>query len=399
MSDTPDNPQTRFGVLTAPGRSAIAVVTVAGPAAVELVDGHFQAANGWSLSEQPLARIVYGHWDTAAGEDVVVCRRDTDEVEIHCHGGTQSVARIAAALTSAGGEQVDWRQWIAQRSACQLAAEAQVALATATTFRAAKILLDQYHGALRCELEAIRGLLGASELERAAERIEQLLNLADFGLHLTRPWRVAIVGRPNVGKSSLVNALAGYQRAIEFDQPGTTRDVVSATTALDGWPVELSDTAGQHATRDEVELAGIALAQNELRRADLTIWLLDASTLIGERAQSVEEIVARQAEDVAAPWNRLRTLIVVNKCDLAIPPTSLAGEFLAISATVGTGIPELIETLARRLVPRPPPPAAAIPFTLRQVDLLRETLDHCRAERIAAAGDAIRRLLVADPSQ
>ena len=395
MSDSSDNPRTRFGVLTAPGRSAIAVVAVAGPAAVELVEGHFQAANGRPLSEQPLARIVYGHWDGAAGEDLVVCRRESDEVEIHCHGGSQSVARIVAALTWGGGVQVDWRQWIAQHSTAQIVEEAHVALAAATTLRTARILMDQYHGALRREVEAIHGMLSEGNSGKAAERIERLLNLADFGLHLTRPWRVAIVGRPNVGKSSLVNALAGYQRAIEFDQPGTTRDVVSVTTAFDGWPVELSDTAGLHPTSDEMELAGIALALDELRRADLAVWLLDANILTGETAQSVEEIVAQQAEDVAAPWNRLRTLIVVNKCDLAAPPAHWEGDFLAVSATLGTGLPELIETVARRLVPQAPPAGGAVPFTLRQIKLLREALEHFRHAPSAAA-DALTRMLAND---
>lgn len=396
MSDSTDNLRTQVSVLTAQGRSAIAVVAVTGPAAVELVAGHFQAANGRPLSEQPVARIVYGHWNSAGGEDLVVCRRDSDEVEIHCHGGTQSVARIVAALTGAGCEQVDWRQWIARHNPRQLAADAQVALASAATLRTAKVLLDQYHGALRGELGSIRELLGTGNPEGAAERIERLLDLADFGLHLTRPWRVAVVGRPNVGKSSLVNTLAGYRRAIEFDQPGTTRDVVSVTTAFDGWPVELSDTAGLHTTSDDVELAGIALAQDEIRRADLAIWLLDATTLTGEMAPSPDEIVANQAEDVAASWDRLRTLVVVNKRDLAAPPANLTGDFLAVSAMVGTGVPELIETVARRLVPQPPPPAVAVPFTLRQVELLRETLDHCGAAQITAADDAIQRLLVDD---
>jgi tRNA modification GTPase len=255
--------------------------------------------------------------------------------------------------------------------------------------------LDQYHGALRREVEAIHGMLSEGNSGKAAERIERLLNLADFGLHLTRPWRVVIVGRPNVGKSSLVNALAGYQRAIEFDQPGTTRDVVSVTTAFDGWPVELSDTAGLHPTSDEMELAGIALALDELRRADLAVWLLDANILTGETAQSVEEIVAQQAEDVAAPWNRLRTLIVVNKCDLAAPPAHWEGDFLAVSATVGTGLPELIETVARRLVPQAPPAGGAVPFTLRQIKLLREALEHFRHAPSAAA-DALTRMLAND---
>ena len=109
-----------------------------------------------------------------------------------------------------------------------------------------RYLLDQYHGALESEIEAIRTLLRELQpnIDAAASRLETLLGRASIGLHLVRPWRVTIAGPPNVGKSSLLNALAGFERAIVFDQPGTTRDVLTVLTAIDGWPIELADTAG-----------------------------------------------------------------------------------------------------------------------------------------------------------
>src|SRR5205085_10015517 len=102
-------------------------------------------------------------------------------------------------------------------------------LTRATTVRTASILLDQYHGAFTRAVEA-----ALAEPAHVAE----FARYAPLGRHLVAPWTVAVVGPPNVGKSSLVNALAGYQRAVVSDMPGTTRDVVRTLVALDGWPVE-----------------------------------------------------------------------------------------------------------------------------------------------------------------
>ena len=393
MSGSDDHPRTRICVLTAPGRSAIAVVAVVGSVGADLVQNHFQAVNGRPLAEQQIGRIVYGHWGGDLGEDLVVYRRNSEELEIHCHGGTQSVARVASDLTGAGAEQVEWPDWIAQRTDCPLQSEAQVAVATATTLRTATILLDQYHGALRRELEATRELLGAGDPARAAQRVERLLSRAEFGRHLTQPWRVVIAGLPNVGKSSLINALVGYERSIVFDQPGTTRDVVSAETALDGWPVQLSDTAGLHTTSDVVEASGVALAREQLQQADLVVWLLDGSTLAIPTATVAEEIVASQAEAVSATRPSERTIIAINKCDLAQSTPESSGKLLMLSATIGAGLPLLIEEMARRLVPEVPPVGSAVPFTERQIDLLGELLGQVQAEQVDSAADCIEHLL------
>ena len=111
----------------------------------------------------------------------------------------------------------------------------------------------------------------------AAARLRELVGWTDFGCHLSEPWQVVILGRPNVGKSSLLNALAGFQRAIVFDEPGTTRDVVSTEIAIDGWPVRLLDTAGIRQGETELERAGIALAREQARSADLRLLVVDAS--------------------------------------------------------------------------------------------------------------------------
>lgn len=353
------------------------MVALAGPQATELAARHFEAASGRPLSDAPWGRIVYGRW---GGEDLVVCRLSDEELEIHCHGGTQSSARILEALVEGGAVQVDWQEWLRSHCQSELQAEAQLTLAAAATQRTAVVLLDQYHGALEREIEAI-GELSASNLSIACVRLERLLERAKFGMHLTRPWRVAIAGRPNVGKSTLINRLAGYERAIVFDEPGTTRDAVTVTTALDGWPVELVDTAGLQATGDEIEQAGIALARDEIRRADLVLWLLDATAVSGDAAEE-------QAAECDVALEPQRLMVVLNKWDLA-PLASAAGAVMAISAATGMGVEALQARIVEALAPVVPAAGEAVPFTDRQVQLLREALARCEAGDAGAARRAL----------
>lgn len=393
MSGLPDASSTRVCVLTAAGRGSVAVVAVAGPAAVAAVDCHFRAANGRLLADQPIERILFGHWGDAAGEELIVCRRGVDEVEIHCHGGSQASTRVVEQLTAAGCMPVDWRQWLAGRSLCALTAESHVALARAATLRVASILLDQYHGALRQAVDAAHADLHDGELERACRRIGRLLEYASVGLHLTEPWNVVIAGRPNVGKSSLMNALMGYARALVFDQPGTTRDVLSAMTSFDGWPVRLSDTAGLHRATDALETAGIALARRQLEQADLVVWVLDASRIDENTMLSIHQRVCQQSREAAVVLDLPHVLAVVNKIDLAPVFSALDERTVATCATSGAGIEDLIAVVAGRLVPQPPPPGAAVPFAQRQVALLGRALEQCQQKNAAAAVATLQHLL------
>jgi len=266
-------------------------------------------------------------------------------------------------------------------------------LAEASTLRTAKILLDQYHGALRQELIEIREQLCNDLAGRAAERLQKLLASAELGEHLTRPWQVVLAGFPNVGKSSLINALVGYQRAIVFDQPGTTRDVVSATTAAHGWPLRLSDTAGLHASTDELESAGVALAHHQLQEADLVLWVVDASQLQPGWEESVQETARQQALKVSTSLDWARVLLVVNKIDLSPGAVLSSSDAVATCAITNEGIADLLERLADRLVPSPPPDGAAIPFTFGQIALLQETLACCERGPADEAANILEKLL------
>ncbi len=219
------------------------------------------------------------------------------------------------------------------------------------------------------ELERIAGLIRSSDARGAIHAVEGLLTRAPAGCHLVEPWKVVLAGRPNVGKSSLVNALVGYQRAVVHPAAGTTRDVVSAATAIDGWSIELSDTAGQHAAAEPLEAASMQVARERLAAADLVVLVFDAST--GLTAGD---------EAIAAQWPA--ALRVWNKADLLGEGATTPRRELLVSALDGRGLDALARAIVERLVPDPPAPGQAVPFISRQVDRLEEL------GRLLAAGES-----------
>lgn len=338
-------------VLTPPGRGAVATVLVSGCEATTVVGKLFATASGDDFVAARDGQIVYGRWAGPPGEELVVCRRSDDEIEIHCHGGEAAVAAVLNSLSDFGCRETPWSEAIRWRADDLLAADAAEALAHATTQRTAAILLDQYHGALRRELDQCATLLESSEessWREAESRLQVLRARGRLGRHLIDPFRVVIAGKPNVGKSSLINALVGYQRSIVYDQPGTTRDVVSVRTAIAGWPVDLSDTAGLCRSGDALEAAGVQLALERLSAADLRVLVFDAS----QRWGSDDEALAARWPDA---------VVVHNKSDLPTPQKR-PGEGISTSAVTGVGLEELVRAVGERLVPEAPPPGAAVPF-------------------------------------
>ncbi len=198
-----------------------------------------------------------------------------------------------------------------------------------------------------------------------------------MGLRLIQPWRIVLVGRANVGKSSLLNALLGYQRSLVDHAAGTTRDILTALTTVDGWPVELADTAGSRAASSDVEWEGIARAERHVATADLVLVVSDVSTAWTPEDEQWVSISPNEP------------IILHNKIDLhpSIPPDRPAG--LATSARTGAGLRELLEAVARRLVPQPPPPGTAVPF----LEHHRQGLHLAARALDESADDHARRLL------
>ena len=346
-------------VLTPPGRGALAVVSAAGGGAETLVDAGFVARGGRPVAGRADGAIAFGSWGGAGGEDVVVVRHAAERLEVHCHGGLAAAAAIVASLVARGASEIDWRQWLARsgRDAVAAAAEAREALPLAAGPKAARILCRQLAGALDSEIARIERMVAAGETEAARIAVDRLIRASRVGLRLTRPWRVVVAGAVNAGKSSLVNAIAGHARSLVSPLPGTTRDVVETRLVLDGWEMELVDTAGmRERPAGAVEAAGIDRAAASAAAADLVLRVVPAD--------AVSPVPA------AGP----RELVVLSKVDRAPRAGGGPEDAIATSAVTSAGIAALVGRIAAAVVPEeatdPALLADAVPFTPRQVEVI-----------------------------
>jgi tRNA modification GTPase len=376
---------TYASVLTPAGRGAVATVAVAGPAALQAVASCFEPLSRRPLQSYQPGEIVVGLFrgEAGVGEELVVGFIEPNLLEVHCHGGRAAVQAVLHALTRAGCTERGWQEHIVPQCPGQIEAEAWIALASATTERTAAILLDQTRGALRREIESVLKSLQTGDRHAARAKLQTLIDRGKSGLHLTQPWRIVIAGEPNVGKSSLINALVGYERSIVFDQPGTTRDVLTARTALHGWPIELIDTAGLRESDDPLEAAGVSKAEATLATADLVLAVFDAAAPWTERnADLLKQI---------SPSNHL---IVHNKRDLCRSPLGDdRPSGILVSALAREGLDELTEAITASLLRQPIESGDGVPFTTRQIESLEAASAALAMGDASAAADALQTLL------
>jgi tRNA modification GTPase len=369
-------------VLTPDGRGAIAVVRVWGPDAIDVTNAVFRSYGKFKLAQTAPGRLRLGRIGDALGDEVVavVLEAAVPTVEVQCHGGTTAVELVVSAFEKAGAQRCKSWQVTEQAANDRLAAEALNDLPHALTLLTAEILLDQAQGALRRELVGLAEAIDRQPGQALAEA-EALIKRGSVGLRLLSGWRVVIAGRPNVGKSRLLNALVGFPRAIVNPTPGTTRDAVAIRTSFGGWPVELVDTAGLRVTNDALENLGIGISRREQQHADLVLLVLDRS----EPLQAIDRrLVATTA----------KALPIANKSDLdsAWPAADLpiiANPIMTVSAERGDGVLSLIPTIVERLVPDPPSPGQAVPFRPAHLDDLRQISANLLANNRTAA---LRRL-------
>ena len=363
-----DHSKTTCSLLTPSGRGAVAVIALNGSDAEEVLDANFKPANGKLYSAQQSRKIVYGVWKSTS-EDLVVYRRPFDTAanfEVHCHGGNMASRAIISDLESAGIEQISaakfigrsQNQSVGQSVGASWKSDILIALSQATTNRTAEILLQQLT-ILPQTIDNIASEIRAGDFESANKRIESILVWADFGIQLTQPRAVVFCGQPNVGKSSLVNAIVGFQRAIVNEVAGTTRDVVSQSTAIAGWPIELRDTAGLRESENVIESIGVEKARVEIAAADLRICVFDVSRSWGKNDQELLDSIDP-------------SLVVFNKSDMAdeseigIRANEIPNAVVT-SVESGSGIETLIEQIGIRLASELPDNGQAIPVSDEQV--------------------------------
>ena len=366
----------RIALLTPLGQGALAVVGVRGEESLRMVASLFVSRGRTPLEDRPRGSVCVGHWQApllagaasaaVQGEELVVVRgtpADPEGLEIHCHGGSAASEAVLRSLESCGAVRQAWPDWLAEEEPL-IAREARVALAHAGGPKAARILCRQLAGHLEREVERVGGLLAAGDRAAFEAGVDRLLRAARVGLRLIRPWRVVVTGAVNAGKSSLVNALAGYARSLVAPEPGTTRDLLETRLVLGGWEIDLIDAAGWrgegHLGAGAVEREGIERAVNAAAAADLVL----AVNPVGAEPTS-------RLGEVRPLESGIEMLKVVTKSDLAEGARLAEGSSIVTSAHTGQGIEALAEAIIQRLVPEeladPELLEGPVPFTLRQV--------------------------------
>jgi tRNA modification GTPase len=325
--------------MTAAGPGAIAVLRLWGERALDAANEEFRPRVGKrSLAESTVGELRLGWF---GGDEVVAVLIDDSstgsvEVEIQGHGSEILVDSLIRRLATRGIVPATRDEYLKAHGVKRLERLATAVLGRAETTRAAAVLYRQSQGATRAALEPILEAIDANDIASAIFRIDGLLRTAPFGVRLASGFRVALAGPPNVGKSTLINALAGFERTVVSPIPGTTRDAVDVSIVLDCWPIILTDTAGlRDVTADPLEAAGIRIARDEHRRADLVLRMTEWG----------HEPITLNVDD--------HVIDVRTKADLAeqADRTKVEPSAVVVSAKTGEGLEFLIDRVVDRIAP------------------------------------------------
>lgn len=389
--------------------SAIGIIRLSGDETFRVIDRLFFPYSGKKMSESADRRLIFGELRDRGGEllDVCLCTisraphsyTGENTAELQCHG-SPTVLRAAldelfalGARQAAPGEFTKRAFLNGRMELC--AAEAVADIIDAETVECAKNAAGQLSGAISRKVDGIYSALTdisshyhavldypdediedfqlesyEGSLTSALTELERLLQSHERGKLMTGGIPAAIAGRPNAGKSSLLNALLGYDRAIVTAIPGTTRDTIEEKLRMGRLTLRLIDTAGIRDTDDEVERLGVERSRAAMSKAELVIAVVDGS---GEITDEDREVIA-QAE--AAP----KGIVVLSKRDIAEPDAEIttALPVVSLSSVTGDGMDELERVIAEQF-PLPEVPAGEILTNVRQADAVKRAIEYMRS--------------------